>query len=190
MATVRIRRALVWLAVLAAALAGCNDDSGSPGDGGIDPNIDPTMKIKPGAWDIAAGASAGGPRCFPFSQTMCEVFYTEELDLDQQAAVFGFDCEFTVLADGTITGSCAAGSVSLSGCVATFPAFQATGRVAQNGGSFSVTMPLVARLGSTCPFGGADVCNYRVVVSGIWVGDECPPSAPQPGSWRPLNARY
>ncbi len=94
------------------------------------------------------------------------------------------------MSDGSITGSCAAGSVSVLGCVATFPAFRATGHVASGGGSFTVSMPLTAKLGSTCPFGGADVCNYQVVVSGVWVGDACPPSAPQPGSWRPLNARY
>ncbi len=65
MTTVRIHAALMLLAVLAAAFAGCNDDGGRPGDGGTDPTPHPTIKIKTGAWDIAANAAAGGLKLLP-----------------------------------------------------------------------------------------------------------------------------
>lgn len=192
MANVRNRTALVLLAVLAAAFAGCNDDSGSPDDGGTKPIVDPTISVKPGAWQITVGSSGTGTACVPYTDFLCEKFYGEtyaEIDLDQQAQVFGFDCDFTVRADGTIQGSCAAGSRSVFTCVVSYPAFQATGSVSADGSMFTVVLPLNAQMSSGCYFGGGP-CNYRVMVSGAWVGDECPPSAPGPGSWRTLNARY
>ncbi len=194
MTTVRIRPALVFVAVLAAALAGCNDDSGSPDDGGIKPTVDPTITVLAGAWQITVGSSGSGTACVPYSSFLCEKFGTQgttyaEIDLDQQAQVFGFDCDFNVRADGTIQGSCAAGSRSVLTCLVSFPAFQATGSVSADGRSFAVMLPLSAQMGDRCPFGSGP-CNYQVMVSGARIGDECPPDAPRPGSWRTLHARY
>jgi hypothetical protein len=192
MATVRIRRALVLVAVLAAPLAGCNDDGGSPGDGGTQPIVDPTITVAAGAWQITVGSSGSGQACVPYSAFLCEKFYGEpyaEIDLDQQAQIFGFDCDFTVRADGTIQGSCAAGSRTVLTCVVSYPAFQATGSVSADGRSFAVVLPLNAQMSSGCPLGPGP-CSYQVMVSGARIGDDCPPDAPQPGSWRTLNARY
>ena len=192
MTTVRIRPALVFVAVLAAALAGCNDDSGSPDDGGTKPTVDPTITVKSGAWSITVSSAGTGSACLPFSDYLCERFLGDtyaEIDLDQQARVFGFDCDFNVRADGTIQGSCAAGSRSVLTCVVSYPAFQATGSVSADGSVFSVILPLNAQMGDRC-FKGAGPCNYQIMVSGTWVGDLCPPDAPRPGSWRTLHARY
>lgn len=192
MATVRNRTVLVLLAVLAATLAGCNDDSGSPGDGGTKPIVDPTITVKSGAWSITVSSAGTGSACLPYTDYLCERFLGDtyaEIDLDQQARVFGFDCDFAVYANSTIRGSCAAGSRSVLTCVVSYPAFQATGSVSADGRSFAVVLPLNAQMGDRC-FKGAGPCNYQVMVSGARIGDECPPSAPRPGSWRTLNARY
>ena len=137
MVTVRIRPALVLLAVLAAALAGCNGDSGSPGDDVTKPDASSTVTVKAGAWEITVGSSASGTACYPYSDFRCQKFASDgpyaEIDLNQQAQVFGFDCDFTVRSDGTIQGSCAAGSRSVLYCVVSYPASQATGSVSANG---------------------------------------------------------
>ncbi len=193
MAAKRILSLLVLLALAASALPGCDDDGGSSGDNGVEPVRDATISVKPGAWEITVGSAGTGTACVPYADFLCERFPSDgpyaEIDLDQQARVFGFDCAFTVRADGTIQGSCAAGSRSVFTCVVSFPAFQATGSVSAGGTAFSVILPLNAQMSQGCPR-GAGPCSYQVMVSGAWVGEECPPSAPGPGSWRPLNARY